>query len=117
IDDLPSLLWCANAAALELHPFLHRVPEIDRPTSLVFDLDPGEGADVLTCAEVAFLLKDKLESVGLRSLAKVSGSKGIQVYVPLNTPVTYAATQPYAKAMAEELERERPALIVSAMAK
>ncbi len=117
IDDLPALVWCANTASLELHPFLHRAPEIERPTALVFDLDPGEGADVLTCASVAFLLRDKLESAGLQAFAKVSGSKGLQVYVPLNTPVTYAETQPYARGLAEELEREHAGLVVSAMAK
>ena len=117
IDSLASLVWCANMASLELHPFLHRVPKIETPTAMVFDLDPGDGSDVLACSEVAFLLKAKLESRGLQSFAKVSGSKGIQVYVPLNTPVTYAETQPFARAMAEQLEREHPELVVSAMAK
>ena len=117
IDDLPTLVWSANLANLEIHPFLHRAPEIQRPTVLVFDLDPGEGADVLDCAEVAFWLKDALESAGLQSLAKVSGSKGMQVYVPLNTPATYAQTQPYARAMAESLEKAHPGDVVSAMAK
>lgn len=117
VDGLPSLVWCANAAGLEIHPFLHRAPAIERPDSIVFDLDPGEGADLLTCARVAFLLKRKLQSAGLESFPKVSGAKGIQVYVPLNTPVTYAETRPFAKRMAEELERESPGLVVSAMAK
>ena len=117
VDDLASLVWSANLANIELHPFLHRAPEVERPLALVFDLDPGEGANVLTCAQIAALLKDKLESAGLRSFAKVSGSKGLQVYAPLNTPVTYAQTQPYARLLAETLERERPDLVVSAMAK
>jgi bifunctional non-homologous end joining protein LigD len=117
VDDLPSLVWCANAASLEIHPFLHRAPQIERPNYVVFDLDPGEGADVLTCAEVAFLLKERLQSNGLESFPKVSGAKGIQVYVPLNTAVTYQETRPYAKHMAEELEREHADLVVSAMAK
>src|SRR3954452_3887051 len=92
INDLPTLVWCANAAALELHPFLHRAPSIDVPTLVVFDLDPGEGSDILTCARVAFLLRDVLSQLQLVSYAKVSGSKGIQVYVPLNTAVTYSVT-------------------------
>lgn len=117
VDDLPSLVWSANTANLEIHPFLHRVPEIDRPTAIVFDLDPGEGADLLSCAEVAFLLKDALEAAGLESWAKVSGSKGMQLYAPLNTPVTYAETQPFSRALAESLERAHPDLVVSAMAK
>jgi bifunctional non-homologous end joining protein LigD len=117
IDDLPALVWCANLASIELHPFLHRVPKLDQPTAIVFDLDPGEGADVLKCGEVAFLLRAKLEANGLQSWPKVSGSKGIQIYAPLNTPLTYADTQPFARQLAEELEREHPDLIVSAMAK
>jgi len=117
INDLPTLVWVANTASLELHPFLHRTPKIDRPTHLVFDLDPGEGTDIMACAEVAFLLKDTFDDLGLEIFPKVSGSKGIQVYVPLNAPVTYDDTQPFAKALAERLEREHPRLIVSQMSK
>ena len=79
INNLATLVWCANAASLELHPFLHCVPALDQPTSVVFDLDPGEGADLVTCAEVAFLLKDVLSGLNLQSFPKVSGSKDIQV--------------------------------------
>ncbi|HJT87003.1 MAG TPA: non-homologous end-joining DNA ligase [Bryobacteraceae bacterium] len=117
INDLPSLVWSANLANLEVHPFLSRVPEIQRPTSVVFDLDPGEGVDVLGCGEVAFLLKEKLSALGLECYAKVSGSKGMQLYVPLNTRVTYAETQPFARGLAETLEREHPGRVISAMAK
>ena len=115
INDLPTLVWSANLANIEIHPFLHRVPDIERPEMIAFDLDPGEGADVLTCAEVAFLLKDVLDGLKLKSFAKVSGSKGIQVYVPLNTPITYAATQPFARAVAELLAKQHPNAIVSEM--
>jgi bifunctional non-homologous end joining protein LigD len=117
INDLPALVWVANTASLELHPFLHRAPHLDRPTSIVFDLDPGEGADVLTCAQVALLLKKLCEGLDMKIFAKVSGSKGIQIHVPLNTPVTYAATQPFAKSVAERLASEHPKLIVAEMAK
>lgn len=117
IDDLPSLVWAANTANLEIHPFLHRVPEIDRPTAVVFDLDPGEGADLLSCAKVAFLLKDALAEAGLESWPKVSGSKGMQLYAPLNTPVTYSETQSFARGMAESPETAHPDLVISAMAK
>jgi bifunctional non-homologous end joining protein LigD len=85
-NDLPTLVWCANLANLELHPFLHCVPNLQRPTAVVFDLDPGEGSDILTCAQVAFLLKQLFDHWKLESFPKVSGSRGIQVYVPLNTP-------------------------------
>ena len=117
INDLATLVWCANAASLELHPFLHCVPEIQEPTSVVFDLDPGEGATILNCAEVAFRLKDVLARLGLECFAKVSGSKGIQVYLPLNTKTSYAVTQPFARALAELLANENPEEVVAEMAK
>src|SRR5438105_5812662 len=117
INDVRALTWAANMAALELHPFLHRVPHIERPTHIVFDLDPGEETNILQCAEVAFLLRDVLTKLRLKSFAKVSGSKGIQLYVPLNTPITYDATQPFAHAIAEVLEKEHPDKIVAEMAK
>ena len=117
INDVATLGWCANIGSLELHPFLHRAPEIEKPTWIVFDLDPGEGADILTCAETAFLLRDLLDQLKLKSWVKVSGSKGLQVYVPLNTPITYKSSQPFARAVAQMLERQHPKLIVSEMAK
>jgi bifunctional non-homologous end joining protein LigD len=117
INDAATLAWVANIASLELHPFLHRAPPIDTPTAVVFDLDPGEGADIRHCAEAAFLLKDLLDQLQLAACTKVSGSKGLQVYVPLNTPVTYEATQPFARAVAQMLEQQHPKLIVSEMAK
>ena len=117
INDVATLGWCANIGSIELHPFLHRAPEIEKPTWIVFDLDPGEGADILTCAETAFLLRDLLEQLQLKSWVKVSGSKGLQVYVPLNTAITYHSTQPFARAVAQMLERQHPKLIVSEMAK
>ncbi len=117
INDAATLAWCANLAALELHPFLHRVPKLDQPTHVAFDLDPGEGADILTCARVAFLVKEILDGLSLASFPKVSGSKGLQIYVPLNRPVTYDATGTFAKAVAELLEQKHPDLVVSQMAK
>src|SRR5579883_608617 len=117
LNDLPSLVWAANTANLEIHPFLHVAPEIDQPTAVVFDLDPGEGADILSCAKVAFLLKDALAEAKLESWAKVSGSKGMQIYAPLNTVVSYAETQPFAKRLAEQMEAQHSDLVISAMAK
>ena len=117
INDVETLAWCANLGAIEIHPFLHRSPKIEQPTHVAFDLDPGEGTDVITCAEVAFLLKDLFEGLGLKSFPKVSGSKGVQIYVPLNTPVTYEATTPFARTVAELMERRFPELVVSNMSK
>jgi bifunctional non-homologous end joining protein LigD len=117
INDLNSLAWCANIGAIELHPFLHKVPKIDQPTYVAFDLDPGEGSDLSTCAKVALLVKDLLDQLNLKAFPKVSGSKGLQVYVPLNTKVSYDTTSAFAKAMAELLEQKHPDLVVSKMAK
>jgi bifunctional non-homologous end joining protein LigD len=117
INDVSTLAWCANIAAIELHPFLHRVPRLDKPTSVAFDLDPGEGSDLVACARVAFHIKDVLDPLGLKAFPKVSGSKGLQVYVPLNTRVTYESTGAFAKAVAEFLEQEHPELVVSRMTK
>ena len=117
INDRRTLMWAASMDALELHPFLHRVPHVGRPTCLVFDLDPGEDANVLKCAEVALLLRDVLSRLRLKCFVKVSGSKGIQIYVPLNTAVTYDQTQAFARATAELLAKEHPDKIVAEMAK
>ncbi len=117
VNNPETLAWCANLGAIELHPFLHRAPDIDTPTHVAFDLDPGDGADIFTCIEVAGILREVFDGLGLESHPKVSGSKGLQIYVPLNTPVTYDATQPFAKTVAKLLERQHPDLIVSAMSK
>src|SRR5689334_16022356 len=117
INDVRTLIWTANMAALELHPFLHRVPHIEQPTHVVFDLDPGEGTNIFQCAEVAFLLRDVVAKLKLKSFAKVSGSKGIQIYLPLNTNTSYAATQPFARAVAEVLEKNYPDQITAEMSK
>jgi len=116
-DDLPTLVWLANLADLELHPSLALAEDPDRPTVLAFDLDPGEPAALPECREVALLLRDLLADLGLECLAKTSGSKGMQVYVPLNTPVTYDDTKPFAQALAQLLEKQHPKLVVSSMKK
>ena len=117
LNDLPSLVWSANMANIELHSFLARTPKLERPTMLVFDLDPGEPAGVLECAEVALWLKELLGGLGLETFVKSSGSKGLHCLVPLNTAVTYASTQPLAQAVAQMLERQHPGRVVSEMAK
>ena len=117
VNDLPTLIWIANLAALELHPFLHRAPRIDRPTHVVFDLDPGEPADIFTCCEVALLVRELLAKLKLKSCPKVSGSKGLQLYVPLNTNVGYEDTHGFARSIAQLLTEEHPQLIVADMSK
>lgn len=117
VNDLETLAWCANLGAIELHPFLHRVPKLDQPTHVAFDLDPGEGANLLTCIEVALLLREMFAKLELQAFPKVSGSKGLQLYVPLHTPTTYEATSPFAKTVAELLARQNPKLVVSEMSK
>src|SRR6266850_4317497 len=117
INDLPTLVWSANMANLEIHPFLAKAPNVDIPTMVVFDLDPGEEANILKSCEVTFLVKAVLDKLKLKSLVKVSGSKGIHLHVPLNTNVTYEMTKSFAQSIAQFLEREHPDLIVSEMAK
>jgi bifunctional non-homologous end joining protein LigD len=114
-DDLPTLVWLANLADLELHPSLSLVDDIDRPTAMAFDLDPGPPAGLAECCEVARLLRDALARLGLESFAKTSGSKGIQLYVPLNVDgVDYDhGTKALSHALARHLEAQHPQLIVS----
>ncbi len=116
-NDLPTLVWAANLADLELHTSLSRKSKIDRPTMMVFDLDPGPPADMVQCCQVGLWLRDLLAKLKLKSFAKTSGSKGLQVYVPLNTPVSYDETKTLSHALAEYLERERHDLVVSKMSK
>ncbi len=116
-QDLPTLVWAANLADIELHTSLSRKTNVARPTMMVFDLDPGAPADIVQCCEVGLRLRETLGSLKLQSWAKTSGSKGLQVYVPLNTPVSYDQTKELSRAIAEHLEREHPKLVVSKMAK
>jgi bifunctional non-homologous end joining protein LigD len=117
INDLPTLVWVANLATLEIHPFLHMAARINRPTAVVFDCDPGEGANILDSARVALMLREVLQGLGLESYVKVSGSKGLQLYVPLNSAVTYEETQPFAEGIAKLLAQQEPQQIVWQMPK
>jgi bifunctional non-homologous end joining protein LigD len=118
-DDLPTLVWLANLADLELHPSLSKVPDVERPTLMAFDLDPGPGSGLRECCEVAVILRETLERLGLECFAKTSGSKGIQVYVPVNMDdVDYDhGTKRLSNALARHLESEHPKLIVSSQKK
>jgi bifunctional non-homologous end joining protein LigD len=115
IEEPAALVWAANLASIEIHPGLATAPNLDVPTSVVFDLDPGPPADILTCVRVALLLKDRFDRLGLDAWPKTSGSKGLQLYVPLNTEATYDQTKDFALALAQLLENEHPDLVVSAM--
>jgi bifunctional non-homologous end joining protein LigD len=117
VNELAALLWAVNLGSIELHTSLHRHDDLHRPTTLAFDLDPGEGAGMLECCEVGLRVRDMFAGVGLRSFAKTSGSKGLQVYVPVNTEVAYSQTKPLAKSIAELVERAAPDAVVSRMAK
>ncbi len=117
-EDRATIVWLANLAALELHVPLARAEAPDRPTMLVFDLDPGAPATAIECCRVALTLQGMFENLGLESFVKTSGKKGLQLYVPLNDPdVTFAQTKPFAKTVAELLEEAQPELIVSRMTK
>ena len=116
-DDLPTLVWIANLASIELHPSLSLAAKIETPTMLVFDLDPGPPADIVQCAQVGLWVREIFEHFGLESFPKTSGSKGLQVYVPLNLPTSYDETKPFAHAIARLLEEAHPDLVVSDMKK
>lgn len=114
-NDLATLVWLANLAALELHTPLGQMPTLDRPTAIVFDLDPGPPATILECCRVALWLEGTFTQLGLRSFAKTSGSKGLQVYVPLGGEASYAQTKRFAHELARLVERTEPQLVVSRM--
>ncbi|HEV3497672.1 MAG TPA: non-homologous end-joining DNA ligase [Actinomycetes bacterium] len=117
IDELAALVWVANLASLELHTSLSRADDYQNPTMLVFDLDPGPPATVVECARVALWLREVLDELGLQAFPKTSGSKGLQIYVPLNSRVTYDETKPFAHAMAKLLEEQHPKDVLSVMTK
>jgi bifunctional non-homologous end joining protein LigD len=119
-QDRPTLIWLANLADVELHTSLSLAAAPQTPTMLVFDLDPGAPAGLVQCCEVALVLRGLFRALGLESVAKTSGSKGMQLYVPLNAPagkVTYVHTKPFARQVAEALEQRLPELVVSRMTK
>jgi bifunctional non-homologous end joining protein LigD len=116
-DDLATLVWLANLAALELHPSLALATDITRPTEMVFDLDPGPPANIVQCCQVALWLREIFEHFDLQSFPKTSGSKGLQIYVPLNTPTTYESTKTFSHALAQLLEHDHRDLVLSEMSK
>jgi len=116
-NDLPTMVWLANLADLELHTSLSLAKDIQRPTTLAFDLDPGPPATIVECSQVAIWLREIFSDLGLESFPKTSGSKGMQLYVPLNLKTSYDETKPFAKALAELLEKQHPKHVVSTQKK
>ena len=112
VQDLPSLVWVAQLGTIELHTSLSLDQKLPEPRMLVFDLDPGPPATIVECCQVAIWLREWFEEHGLHAFAKTSGSKGLQLYVPLNTPVDYEQTKRISKGLAQKLERERPKHVV-----
>ena len=117
VADLASLVCLANLADLELHTSLSMAAEMQQPTVIAFDLDPGAPANIVQCCQVGLWVKEIFERFGMQAFAKTSGSKGLQIYVPLNTPVTYEQTKPFANAIARILETQYPDRVVSDMKK
>jgi len=116
-DDLATLTWLGQLAAFELHPSLAPAGDFERPTVVVFDLDPGQPADAIDCCRVALRLREMFAGLGLECLPKTSGSKGIQVYLPLNSEADYERTKSFAHAVAQTLEKDDPKRVVSKMKK
>ena len=116
-NDLPTIVWIANLAGIELHPSLSLGKDIMSPTMMVFDLDPGPPANIVQCCQVGLWLREIFEHFGLQSFAKTSGSKGLQIYVPLNVHTSYDVTKSFAHALARLLETEHKDLVVSDMKK
>ena len=117
LDEVAALAWTANLAALEIHAPMARVDDVDAPTMVVFDLDPGPGTTIIECAQVALDINDLLGQLNLKAWAKTSGSKGMQLYLPLNTPHAHEHASGFALALAQLLEKRNPDRVVSKMAK
>jgi bifunctional non-homologous end joining protein LigD len=117
VHDMATLVWLGNLADIELHTSLSHASKMQQPTMLVFDLDPGAPANIVECCHVGVWVRDVFAAMGLKTFAKTSGSKGLQIYCPLNSPVTYDDTKPFAKSVARLLEKHRPDLVVSDMKK
>jgi bifunctional non-homologous end joining protein LigD len=115
LDDRPSLVWAANLAAIEIHPFLSRADAFDRPTWVVADLDPGVPASIVDAAEVALLARAHLEDAGLQPVVKTSGGKGLHVYARLPDGASYAESKALARALADGLAARRPDRVVTTM--
>lgn len=118
IEEAASMVWAANLAAIELHAPMALAVDLDTPRTLVFDLDPGPKTSIVECCEVALGVRDVLAAVDLEGWCKTSGSKGMQMYVPLNTEgVSHEATADFALAVGQVMERQMPGKVTTVMAK
>ena len=118
LGDTASLAWAANMAGLEIHvPMARTVDDVDTPTMVVFDLDPGAPATITECCQVALDIRDVLGRLGFELFPKTSGSKGLQLYLPLNSPATHEGAAGFALAVAQLLEKHHPDRVVSQMTK
>ncbi|MDP9405755.1 MAG: non-homologous end-joining DNA ligase [Actinomycetota bacterium] len=117
VNDLPALVWAANQGTVELHPLLARADDVDAPTVVAFDLDPGPPATVVDCCRVALAVRSLLDGLGLTAWPKTSGGKGLHLYVPLNTAATYPQTKRFARTVARFLAEEQPDRVVDRMAR
>lgn len=121
VADLPTLVWAANLGAIELHVPLWRAGRRRKlpgpPDQFVVDLDPGPGTSIADCCVVARLAREELADRGLVTVAKTSGSKGLQLYAPLDSKVGWDRSRKMARELAEDLERQHPDLVVSNMRK
>ncbi|MBO0702786.1 MAG: non-homologous end-joining DNA ligase, partial [Candidatus Dormibacteraeota bacterium] len=117
VDDLPSLVWVAQLGTVEWHTSLSTKPELDHPRTLVFDFDPGPPATIVECCRVAGLVREWLDAHRLQGFCKTSGSKGLQLYVPLNRDAGYDVTKTISRGIATKLEREHPKEVVSRQVK
>lgn len=117
VNELAALLWAVNIGSIELHTSLHLRSHLHRPTVIAFDLDPGAGAGLMECCDVALRLRELFEQLGMETFVKTSGSKGLQLYVPLNAETSYEMTKPVARRIAEVLADQTRELVVSQMAR
>lgn len=118
INEPAAAVWAANMAAIEIHAPMALAADIDRPRAVVFDFDPGAPAAIGECCEVALVVRDVLAAVGLEGWCKTSGSKGLQMYVPLNTPgATHDGCADFALAVGQVAERQLPGRVTTVMAK
>ena len=118
LDEVAALAWAANLASLEIHAPMARAEDPDTPTMVVFDLDPGAPATITECCQVALDIREVLAGLDLEAWPKTSGSKGLQLYVPLNTKgVTHDQASEFALAVAQLLEKRNPKQVISVMKK